>query len=224
MQIRLVNIVWTPAIGVICKFDSETTWETSGQCLWNFAIAVGFRSCSFMTSNPQHVRLKAVQHLDRSNGSACRDQWKIAFILMLAASSKPKHNSEYNWAFCEAEPFMFEKILLTSIVPPVLILLQNDLGPTLVFYGYYCGVIILMSRYNVENYLLQYFCSLAGIGSGIVYCGLQPWIFFVWTLVLKPTYPVLVILGFNLKSRFRWCSLSDWFKSMKAIGSAKIIW
>ena len=135
LQTTIMQIIWyiigTIAIIVIMQFDSEQLWK-----LAPIAYGVGLLLLVlvlFFYDRPTEVFTGAKSWFKFGPLTFQPSEiMKIAFILMLARVVT-QHNSEYDEHFVKADMLLIGKILLTSIFPLVLILLQNDLGTTLVF-------------------------------------------------------------------------------------------
>ncbi|WP_034551110.1 FtsW/RodA/SpoVE family cell cycle protein [Carnobacterium funditum] len=215
MQI-LWYIVGTIAIVVIMQFDSEQLWKLApiaygiGLLLLVLVLFFYDRPTAAFTGAKSWFKFGPLTFQPA-------EIMKIAFILMLARVVT-KHNSEYNEHFVKADFLLFGKILLTSIVPLVLILLQNDLGTTLVFMAI-TGGIILMSGITWKI-IFPIFAVVAGIGSGLLFI---------------VAYNRDILLNFGFKP-YQFARIDSWLnpyqdsadaayqliQSMKAIGSGKV--
>ena len=84
---------------------------------------------------------------------------KIILILALARVVSRHNQFTFNKSF-QSDLLLFFKIIGVSLVPSILILLQNDLGTTLVLAAIIAGV-MLVSWYNMaylSTYLYYRYC------------------------------------------------------------------
>ena len=143
----LMQVIWyvvgAVAIVVIMQFDSEQLWKLApiayGFGLFLLVLVLFFydRSLELVTGAKSWFKIGRLTFQPS-------EIMKIAFILMLARVVT-KHNGDYPTHYPKADFLLLGKIILTSIPPLVLVMLQNDLGSTLVF--------IAMQKHNAISIL-----------------------------------------------------------------------
>lgn len=220
LQTTIMQIVWyiigTIAIIVIMQFDSEQLWK-----LAPIAYGVGLLLLVlvlFFYDRPTEVFTGAKSWF-KFGGLTFQPSeiMKIAFILMLARVVT-KHNSEYDEHFVKADFLLIGKIVLTSIFPLALILLQNDLGTTLVFLAIISGVILISGI--TWKLIAPIFAAATAVGGGLLF-------------IVVYNRDILIKFGFK---QYQFARIDSWLdpyhgsadaayqliQSMKAIGSGKV--
>ncbi|MEG0267839.1 MAG: FtsW/RodA/SpoVE family cell cycle protein [Carnobacterium sp.] len=220
LQTTIMQIVWyiigTIAIIVIMQFDSEQLWK-----LAPIAYGVGLLLLVlvlFFYDRPTEVFTGAKSWF-KFGGLTFQPSeiMKIAFILMLARVVT-KHNSEYDEHFVKADFLLIGKIVLTSIFPLALILLQNDLGTTLVFLAIISGVILISGI--TWKLIAPMFAAATAVGGGLLF-------------IVVYNRDILIKFGFK---QYQFARIDSWLdpyhgsadaayqliQSMKAIGSGKV--
>lgn len=220
LQTTIMQIVWyiigTIAIIVIMQFDSEQLWK-----LAPIAYGVGLLLLVlvlFFYDRPTEAFTGAKSWFKFGRLTFQPSEiMKIAFILMLARVVT-KHNSEYDEHFVKADFLLIGKIVLTSIFPLTLILLQNDLGTTLVFMAIIGGVILISGI--TWKLIAPIFAAATAVGGGLLF-------------VVVYNRDILIKFGFK---QYQFARIDSWLdpyhgsadaayqliQSMKAIGSGKV--
>ncbi len=220
LQTTIMQIIWyiigTIAIIVIMQFDSEQLWK-----LAPIAYGVGLLLLVlvlFFYDRPTEVFTGAKSWFKFGPLTFQPSEiMKIAFILMLARVVT-QHNSEYDEHFVKADMLLIGKILLTSIFPLVLILLQNDLGTTLVFLAIIGGVILISGI--TWKLIAPMFAAASAVGGGLLF-------------IVVYNRDILIKFGFK---QYQFARIDSWLdpyhdsadaayqliQSMKAIGSGKV--
>ncbi|MGY3724937.1 rod shape determining protein RodA [Granulicatella balaenopterae] len=220
LRTTLMQVVWyvvgTIAIIVIMQFDSEQLWKLTTFGYW-FGILLLVAVLFF------HDRATAIETGAKSwfkfGGISFQpsEVVKIAYILQLA-KVVTEHNVKTKWKNLQSDFQLLVKTILWAMPPLVLVILQNDLGTTLVFICILGGMLIM---------------------SGISWKILLPLIFIVgligFLLIYLVVYnrPILLAMGFK---NYQFARIDSWldpyrdqggagfqlFQSMKAIGSGRM--
>lgn len=220
IQTTIMQIIWyvigTIAIVIIMQFDSEQLWKLApiayGVGLLLLVLVLFFydRPTAAFTGAKSWFKIGGLTFQPA-------EIMKIAFILMLARVVT-QHNSEYDEHFIKADLLLIGKILLTSIMPLVLILLQNDLGTTLVFMAIIGGIILISGI--TWKIIFPVFAAVASIGGGLLF-------------IVVNNRDILLNFGFK---PYQFARIDSWLnpyqdsadaayqliQSMKAIGSGKV--
>lgn len=220
LQITIMQVIWyivgIIAIVVIMQFDSEQLWKLApiayGVGLLLLVLVLFFydRPTAAFTGAKSWFKIGPITFQPA-------EVMKIAFILMLARVVT-RHNSEYDEHFVKADLLLIGKIIAISLPPLILILLEQDLGTTLVFLAIIGGV-ILMSGVT-WRLLLPLFLSISALGGGLLFL-----VVYDRSFLLK--------LGFK---PYQFARVDSWIdpyhdaadaayqliQSMKAIGSGKV--
>lgn len=220
IQATVMQVIWyiigTISIIVIMQFDSEQLWKLApiayGVGLLLLVLVLFFydRPTEAFTGAKSWFKFGPITFQPS-------EIMKIAFILMLARVVT-QHNSEYDQHFVRADFVLLGKIVLTSLAPLVLVMLQNDLGTTLVFLAIIGGV-VLMSGVTWKI-ISPLFLSFAGLAGGVLF---------------MVVYNRDVLLKFGFKP-YQFARIDTWLdpyhdaadaayqliQSMKAIGSGKV--
>ena len=216
----LMQVIWyvvgAVAIVVIMQFDSEQLWKLApiayGFGLFLLVLVLFFydRSLELVTGAKSWFKIGRLTFQPS-------EIMKIAFILMLARVVT-KHNGDYPTHYPKADFLLLGKIILTSIPPLVLVMLQNDLGSTLVFIAIIIGLVLISGV--SWKIILPLFTGVAALGG---------------TLLILVVYnrDFLLRLGFK---PYQFSRIDSWLnpygdsgdtsyqliQSIKAIGSGKM--
>ena len=164
----LMQIIWyvvgTVAIIVIMQFDSEQLWKLApiayGVGLFLLVLVLFFydRSLELSTGAKSWFKLGRLTFQPS-------EIMKVAFILMLARVVT-KHNGDYSTHYPKADFLLLGKIILTSVPPLVLVMMQNDLGSTLVFIAIIIGLILISGI--TWKIILPIFSGVAALGTSLL--------------------------------------------------------
>lgn len=164
----LMQIIWyvvgTVAIIVIMQFDSEQLWKLApiayGVGLFLLVLVLFFydRSLELSTGAKSWFKLGRLTFQPS-------EIMKVAFILMLARVVT-KHNGDYSTHYPKADFLLLGKIILTSVPPLVLVMMQNDLGSTLVFIAIIIGLILISGI--TWKIILPIFSGVAVLGTSLL--------------------------------------------------------
>lgn len=136
-------IIGIAAAGVIMLFDSEQLWKITNFLYWAgilFLIATLFlydRNLAVMTGAKSWINIPIINYTLQPSEFV-----KIPYILILA-KTVTLHNSRFENRTLESDFMLIGKLLLFSVLPFVLLMLQNDLGTTLVYVAILSGIILL---------------------------------------------------------------------------------
>ncbi|AEB29147.1 factor involved in extension of the lateral walls of the cell [Carnobacterium sp. 17-4] len=216
----LMQVIWyvvgAVAIVVIMQFDSEQLWKLApvayGFGLFLLVLVLFFydRPTELSTGAKSWFKIGPLTFQPS-------EIMKIAFILMLARVVT-KHNGDYPTHYPKADFLLLGKIILTSIPPLVLVMLQNDLGSTLVFIAIIIGLVLISGV--SWKIIMPLFAGVAALGG---------------TLLILVVYnrDFLLRLGFK---PYQFSRIDSWLnpygdsgdtsyqliQSIKAIGSGKM--
>ncbi|MDT1958774.1 rod shape-determining protein RodA [Carnobacterium divergens] len=216
----IMHIAWyvvgAAAIAVIMQFDSEQLWKLAPIAYWGGIILLVLVLFLYDRDTEKVTGAKSWFKIGPLTFQPS-EVMKVAFILMMARVVT-KHNSEYARHQVSTDFLLLGKMLLTSLVPLVLVQLQNDLGTTLVFLAIIGGV-VLMSGVT-WRIIAPLFIAAFGIFGGALW------------LVMNDR-PFLLKMGFH---EYQFDRIDSWLdpyhdaadaayqlvQSMKAIGSGKV--
>lgn len=220
IRATIMQVIWyvvgAVAIVVIMQFDSEQLWKLAplayGVGLLLLVLVLFFydRPTALSTGAKSWFKIGPLTFQPS-------EIMKIAFILMLARVVT-KHNGDYSTHYPKADFLLLGKIVLTSIPPLILVMLQNDLGSTLVFIAIIIGLVLISGI--TWKIIVPLFSGVAGIGA---------------TLLILVMYnrDFLLRLGFK---PYQFSRIDSWLnpygdsgdtsyqliQSIKAIGSGKM--
>lgn len=201
------------AVIVIMMFDSEQLWKFAPICYWA-GVALLVLVLIF------HDRATAIETGARSwfrFGPLTfqpSEVVKLSYILMLARVVT-QHNSTVDDGSLRSDWLLIRQMLAYSALPLLLVILQNDLGTTLVFMAILAGM-LMMSGISWKI-LLPAFLTIVILGGGLIFI-------VVWDR------SILLSLGFK---NYQFARIDSWlnpyadqsgrgfqlFQTMKAIGS-----
>ncbi len=175
LRMTIMQGIWyvlgTIAAAVIMLFDSEQLWK-----LTNFLYALGIlaliftllfydRELSVVTGAKSWIRIPIINFTLQPSEFV-----KIPYILMLAKTTT-LHNSRFKNRTVESDFMLIGKYILWSVPPLFLIMLQNDLGTTLVYIAILAGIFLLsgIQWKIIVPIVLSVFILAAGIIILVVY-------------------------------------------------------
>ncbi|WP_161878097.1 FtsW/RodA/SpoVE family cell cycle protein [Alkalibacterium sp. MB6] len=153
------------AVLIVMQFDSEQLWKMTsylyvlGIILLIMTLLFYDRPLAARTGGKSWIRLGPLGTIQPSEFG------KISLILMLA-KVVTKHNSYYRQRDYQNDFLLLGKLALVSIVPLVLVFMQNDLGTALVYIAIAVGVILLSGvKWQI---LLPIFLVITIIGATLI--------------------------------------------------------
>lgn len=136
-------IIGIAVAGVIMLFDSEQLWKITNILYWLGVVSLILtllfydRGLAATTGAKSWIRIPVVgQTLQPS------EFVKIPYILILA-KTVTLHNARYKNRTVQSDFMLLGKLLFYSMILFILIMLQNDLGTTLVYIAILAGVVLL---------------------------------------------------------------------------------
>jgi len=127
----------------VMLFDSEQLWKITSYLYWLGIASLVFtllfydRGMAAQTGARSWVNIPIINYTLQPSEFV-----KIPYILMLA-KSVTSHNAKYKNRTVESDFKLIGKLIGYSLAPFALIILQNDLGTTLVYVAILAGVILL---------------------------------------------------------------------------------
>lgn len=131
------------AAGVIMLFDSEQLWKLTNILYWigmgSLVLTLLFydRSLAASTGAKSWINIPII-----NNTLQPSEFVKIPYILILAKTTT-LHNAKYKERTVESDFYLIGKYIMWSILPFSLIMLQNDLGTTLVYIAILAGIFLV---------------------------------------------------------------------------------
>ncbi len=131
------------AAGVIMLFDSEQLWKLTNVLYWigmgSLVLTLLFydRSLAASTGAKSWINIPII-----NNTLQPSEFVKIPYILILAKTTT-LHNAKYKDRTVESDFYLIGKYIMWSILPYGLIMLQNDLGTTLVYLAILAGIFLV---------------------------------------------------------------------------------
>ena len=220
IKATIMHIAWyvigAIAIAVIMQFDSEQLWKLAPIAYWGGIVLLVL--VLFLYDRPTEA-VTGAKSWFKIGGLTFQpsEVMKVAFILMMARVVT-KHNSRFNQHQPSTDFLLLGKMFLTAAIPLGLVLVQNDLGTTLVFIAIIGGM-VLMSGITWKILLPLFTLGFSTFGGAL------------W-LVMNDR-PFLLKLGFK---NYQFARIDSWLnpyhdvsgdayqlvQSMKAIGSGKV--
>ena len=217
----IMQIVWYGigiiAAAIVMHFDSEQLWKVA-PIAYGAGILLLFLVLIFYDRNTYY--LQGAKSWFRFGGVTFQpsEVVKVALIIMLARVIT-EHNMQIDDRTEKTDMNLLLKIAMWSAPPLLLVILQNDLGTTLVFLAIIIGMTFLSGV--SWKILLPVFGTIGAIGSLLIY------------LVV---YNREVLLNFGFQN-YQFARIDSWLdpfgdstgdayqlaQSMKAIGSGKLI-
>lgn len=131
------------AAGIIMLFDSEQLWKLTNILYWigmgSLVLTLFFydRSLAASTGAKSWINIPII-----NNTLQPSEFVKIPYILILAKTTT-LHNAKYKDRTVESDFYLIGKYIMWSILPFSLIMLQNDLGTTLVYIAILAGIFLV---------------------------------------------------------------------------------
>lgn len=128
---------------VIMLFDSEQLWKLTNILYWigmgSLVLTLFFydRSLAASTGAKSWINIPII-----NNTLQPSEFVKIPYILILAKTTT-LHNAKYKDRTVESDFYLIGKYIMWSVLPFVLIMLQNDLGTTLVYIAILAGIFLV---------------------------------------------------------------------------------
>lgn len=147
IRVPIMQTIWyvlgTAAAGVIMLFDSEQLWKMTNYLYWIGIVALIAtlflydRELSVKTGAKSWIKLPIINQTLQPSEFV-----KIPYILMLS-KTVTLHNSRFIERTMETDFMLIGKLLMWSALPFTLVMLQNDLGTTLVYMAVLAGILLL---------------------------------------------------------------------------------
>lgn len=206
------------AVFIIMQFDSEQLWKMTtylyivGIIILLLTLVFYDRNIAMATGGRRWVRLGPLGTIQPS------EFVKIPYILMLA-KIVTKHNSTFKNRDFNTDFVLLGKLAFFSLVPIVLVFMQNDLGTALVYMSIVIGVTLLSGiKWQI---LLPVFLVISTIGL---------------TLIVLVVYNREFLLNTGLFKPYQFARIDTWLnphqgtsgtsyqivQTLKAIGSGGV--
>ncbi len=147
LRTTMMQGVWyvlgTGVAAVVMLFDSEQLWKLTNLLYWvgiaSLVLTLFFydRGLAASTGARSWINVPLINFTLQPSEFV-----KIPYILILAKTTT-LHNSKFNHRSVESDFLLLGKYLMWSILPFALIMLQNDLGTTLVYIAILAGIVLL---------------------------------------------------------------------------------
>lgn len=170
MRLPIMQSVWfvlgAAVAGVIMLFDSEQLWKMTSYLYWLGILALILtlifydRPLAVVSGAKSWIKIPVINITFQTSEFS-----KIPYILMLSKITT-LHNSRYSNRTVQTDFMLIGKLILYSILPFALIMMQNDLGTTLVYAAILVGIILLSGiQWKI---LLPIALTVFVIGAGII--------------------------------------------------------
>ncbi|WP_343754709.1 FtsW/RodA/SpoVE family cell cycle protein [Alkalibacterium iburiense] len=153
------------AVFIIMQFESEQLWKMTpylyvlGIILLILTLLFYDRPLALRTGGKSWIRLGPLGTIQPS------EIVKIPFILILA-KVVTKHNSQYEYRDYQSDFILIGKLAFFSLIPLILVLMQNDLGTALVYIAIVVGVVLLSGiKWQI---LLPISLTIFFVGAGLI--------------------------------------------------------
>lgn len=158
-------VLGTGVAAVIMLFDSEQLWKIT-----NYLYAIGIvalvltlifydRALAARTGARSWINIPVINFTLQPSEFV-----KIPYILILAKTTT-FHNSKFKNRTVESDFLLIGKLLMFSVLPFALVMLQNDLGTTLVYAAILGGVILLSGiQWKILGPIIS-FVLIVGVGT-----------------------------------------------------------
>ncbi|WP_319466771.1 FtsW/RodA/SpoVE family cell cycle protein [uncultured Trichococcus sp.] len=220
IETTIMQLVWYGigiiAAAIVMRFDSEQLWKVA-PLAYGAGVLLLFLVLIFYDRNTYY--LQGAKSWFRFGGVTFQpsEVMKVALIIMLARVIT-EHNMQIDDRTEKTDMNLLLKIAMWSAPPLLLVILQNDLGTTLVFLAIIIGMTFLSGV--SWKILLPVFGTIGALGSLLIY------------LVV---YNRDVLLNFGFQN-YQFARIDSWLdpfgdstgdayqlaQSMKAIGSGKL--
>lgn len=171
IRMTLMQFIWyiigTGVAATVMLFDSEQLWKITDYLYWIGIVVLVLtlifydRSLAATTGAKRWVSIPIINFMLQPSEFV-----KFPYILMLAKTTT-LHNTKYINRTVKSDFLLLGKLISWSILPLFLIMLQPDLGTTLVFAAILGGVILLSGiQWKI---LLPIILSVLLIAVGAVY-------------------------------------------------------
>lgn len=147
LRTTMMQGVWyvlgTGVAAVVMLFDSEQLWKLTNLLYWvgiaSLVLTLFFydRGLAASTGARSWINVPLINFTLQPSEFV-----KIPYILILAKTTT-LHNSKFNHRSVESDFLLLGKYLMWSSLPFALIMLQNDLGTTLVYIAILAGIVLL---------------------------------------------------------------------------------
>src|SRR5699024_2110497 len=171
IRMTLMQFIWyiigTGVAATVMLFDSEQLWKITDYLYWIGIVVLVLtlifydRSLAATTGAKRWVSIPIINFMLQPSEFV-----KFPYILMLAKTTT-LHNTKYINRTVKSDFLLLGKLISWSILPLFLIMLQPDLGTTLVFAAILGGVILLSGiQWKI---LLPIILSVLLVAVGAVY-------------------------------------------------------
>lgn len=216
----LLQVAWyvvgTIAVVVIMQFDSEQLWKLT---TWAYFMGLGLLVAVLFLYDRETAILTGARSWFSVGSISFQPSEivKISYILMLA-KVVTQHNVATKRKTTRTDFMLLCKLILWALPPLALVILQNDLGTTLVFISILGGILIMSGI--TWKILLPLILTVAAVGALLIY-------------LVVYNRQILLSLGFK---NYQFGRIDSWldpyrdqagdgfqlFQSLKAIGSGQI--
>lgn len=170
IRLTILQVVWyiagIIAAGIIMMFDSEQLWKMTTYLyiigLFALLLTVFFydRNMLAATGARRWIRIPIINYTLQLSEFV-----KAPYILMLA-KTVTRHNSQNPMRTTSTDFKLLGKIAVLSLVPVILVLLQQDLGTALVYLAIAIGITLLSGiKWQI---LLPIFLVVVTVGAALI--------------------------------------------------------
>lgn len=170
IRLTILQVVWyiagIIAAGIIMMFDSEQLWKMTTYLyiigLFALLLTVFFydRNMLAATGARRWIRIPIINYTLQLSEFV-----KVPYILMLA-KTVTRHNSQNPMRTTSTDFKLLGKIAVLSLVPVILVLLQQDLGTALVYLAIAIGITLLSGiKWQI---LLPIFLVVVTVGAALI--------------------------------------------------------
>lgn len=147
IRTTIMQVIWyvlgVVVAGIIMLFDSKQLWKITNYLYWIGILALIATLFLYDRSLAVSTGAKSWINIPIINFTLQPSEFvKIPYILILS-KTVTLHNSSFADRTLESDFMLIGKLLLYSILPFTLLMLQNDLGTTLVYIAILAGIILL---------------------------------------------------------------------------------